>query len=303
MARAPEATTDFERQKADLERYGFCIAADALDPKTLDAARKRLTEQAEAERRLGIHKPGTDEEPGEMVNQWVHMLVNKGRVFHEIALDPTGLGLARHVLGEEILLSDLAAHITWPDNGLMGLHTDQWWMPQPVMPGQDYRRPGSISRANVATGDPAVTDRPIAPPVVVNVFWAITDFTAENGATRLVPGSHLSGRNPDPARDYECVQAIVPAGSAVVWEGRTWHAAGLNRSNGPRIGITAYYTAPQFRQMSNRTYGTKEAALDGAPRELKALMGFKSWSGYGRTGDTYNDIIEPAENLVGELKG
>jgi ectoine hydroxylase-related dioxygenase (phytanoyl-CoA dioxygenase family) len=303
MSTLPILTDDPARQAADLDHYGYCMIADALDHAQLAAVRERIEEQAVAEKKLGIHRPGTDEEPDEMVNQWVHMLVNKGRVFHEMALSPIAMRIARHVLGEQFLLSDLAAHITWPDNGLMGLHIDQWWLPPPAMPGETYQRAGTISRATAPTGDPVPATRPISPPAVLNVFWAITDFTAENGATRLVPGSHLSGLNPDPEReDYTTVQAIVPAGSAVAWEGRTWHAAGFNRSNGPRIGITTYFCGPQFRQMANLTHGAKREALTDAPDELKALMGFKSWSGYGRTSDAYNDLVEPAENLIGELR-
>lgn len=303
MSDRPSLSADPAQHEADLERFGFCMVADALDARTLATVRTRLEEQALAEKKLGIHKPGTDEEPGEMVNQWVHMLVNKGKVFQQIALHPLGQRLARHVLGEQFMLSDMAAHITWPNNGLMGLHIDQWWLPHPAMPGEPYHRAGSINRSNVPMGDPTKATHPINPPAVVNVFWAITDFTVENGATRLVPGSHLSGRNPDPTRDdYPVVQAVMPAGSAVIWEGRTWHAAGLNRSNGPRIGLTTYYCGPQFRQMANMTYGAKKAVVEDMPADMKALIGLKSWSGYGRTSDKYNDLVEPGENLVGELR-
>ena len=303
MTDRPTLSTDPAQHESDLERFGFCMVADALDAKTLSAVRERLQEQAIAEKERGIHRPSSDEEPDEKVNQWVHMLINKGKVFQQIALHPVGLRLARHVLGEEFMMSDLAAHITWPNNGMMALHIDQWWLPQPTMPGEPYHRPGSINRSNVRIGDPTRANYPINPPAVVNVFWAISDFNAENGATRLVPGSHLSGCNPDPKRDdYPVVQAIVPAGSAVVWEGRTWHAAGLNRSNGPRIGLTSYYCGPQFRQMANLTYGTKREVLADTPEELKALLGLKAWSGYGRTSDKYNDLVEPGDALVGELR-
>ncbi|MDZ4734945.1 MAG: phytanoyl-CoA dioxygenase family protein [Rhodospirillaceae bacterium] len=303
MADRPTLTDDPAHQASDLDRFGYCLIANALDGERLASVRQRIEEQAVAEKKLGLHKPGTDEEPDEMVNQWVHMLINKGRVFHEMALSPLAMRIAGHVLGEQFLLSDIAAHITWPDNGLMGLHIDQWWLPQPRMPGETYQRAGTINRSNVPMGDPVPANGPISPPAVLNLFWAITDFTVENGATRLVPGSHLSGRNPDPKRDnYPTVQAVVPAGSAVAWEGRTWHAAGFNRSNGPRIGITTYFCGPQYRQMANLTHGAKREAIGDASDELKALIGFKSWSGYGRTSDAYNDLVEPAENLIGELK-
>ena len=119
-----------------------------------------------------------------------------------------------------------------------------------------------------------------------------------DGATRLVPESHLSGKHPDPARlDYPEIQAEAPAGSAIIWEGRTWHGAGINRSRGPRIGVSAYFTGPQFRQMANWTYGAKPEAYADAPPELKDLLGFKVWGGYGATGDPDATVVEPAERL------
>jgi ectoine hydroxylase-related dioxygenase (phytanoyl-CoA dioxygenase family) len=298
----PEASTDLEQLRSDLDRFGYCIAANLIPPDRVAAIRARFLEQAAAERRDG-HERTDKVETVSHRNQWVYMLVNKGIEFREPLLNPTALALVRHVLGPEILLSDYAAHVTHPGNRMMDLHIDQWWMPHPRMPGEPHQRPGTITRQQQPYGEPVRANHPLNPPVVCNCFWAITDFTPENGATRLVPESHLSGKHPDPARlDYPEIQAEAPAGSAIIWEGRPWHGAGINRSRGPRIGVSAYFTGPQFRQMANWTYGAKPEAYADAPQALKDLLGFKVWGGYGATGDPDATVVEPAERLIGVLR-
>lgn len=298
----PEPTQNRAELAADLDRFGYCIATGLLTPAQVAAIRTRMLEQAAAEQRDGLVKVDPVETASH-VNQWVYMLVNKGREFRDLLLNPTALALVRHVLGPEILLSDFAAHITHPGNRMMDLHIDQWWMPHPRMPGEAHMRPGAITRQKQPYGEPVPADHPINPPVVCNCFWAITDFTLDNGATRLVPKSHMSGHHPDPARsDYPEIPAVAPAGSAIIWEGRTWHGAGVNRSRGPRIGVSAYFTGPQFRQMANWTYGAKPEAYEDGPAELKELLGFKVWGGYGATGDPDSTRIEPAERTIGILR-
>jgi ectoine hydroxylase-related dioxygenase (phytanoyl-CoA dioxygenase family) len=123
----------------------------------------------------------------------------------------------------------------------------------------------------------------------------------ENGATRVVPGSHLSGANPDPDQPQETVSVTGKAGSALVFEGRTWHAADFNRSNAPRYGITTYYCGPQFRQMMNFPYGTAPEVVEGLSPDMIGLLGFRPWRGYGSTGDPSADRIAPADKQVGRL--
>jgi ectoine hydroxylase-related dioxygenase (phytanoyl-CoA dioxygenase family) len=284
-----------------LDEFGYCVVANALAPDEVAALRDRLSRQADAERQLGHVTYDTPEQQANSVNQWVFMLANKGRVFRSLLRHPLVSRLVEHVLGPDYLLSEMSSHITHPDNELMGLHIDQWWLPQPAMPGAPNCRAGDISRENQLFGDPTPADRPINPPVVANVMWAANDFTIANGATRIVPRSHLSGCHPDPARDYETVSIEVPAGSAIMWEGRTWHAAGFNRSNGPRYGIVTYYCAPQFRQMNNYTYGLRpEVRAELTPAELD-MFGFRPWSGYGHTGEVNARVIKPGAESLGEL--
>ena len=191
------------------------------------------------------------------------------------------LETVRFMLGERAILSVFSAHVTWPGNKEMPLHIDQWFMPHPVDPNENYPRPSDVSRTEQKCGDPVTARHPINPPVVCNVMFAITDFTVENGATRLVPGSHRSGVHPAPNTDYDVFHAEVPAGSFVVWEGRTWHAASLNTGNSPRVGITTYWAAPFIRQLLNFPYGLRPEVADALSEHKRALMGFRTWETYG----------------------
>ena len=183
----------------------------------------------------------------------------------------------------------------------MALHTDQWFMPQPALPTTDYARVSEVTRSEQPFGDPSPAKQAINAPVVTNAMWAITDFTVENGATRLVPGSHLSGHHPEPGRDYDHVYAEAPAGSIVIWEGRTWHAASLNTGNAPRLGITTYWGAPFLRQLLNFTYGLRPEVAAELNDNEQRLMGYRIWQSYGATGNFDAEWATSGSENLGEL--
>lgn len=297
----PVPQRDIAGLKESVTRHGFGMYLDAVDRETTAAIRERVLEQAEAERQVDLHTTNSAVEPEDDVNQWVVFLPNKGRVFRHLINNEPCLDIVRFILGREAILSEFSAHITWPGNREMPLHIDQWFMPHPVEPGADYPRPSDITRSRQRCGDPVPAKGPVNPPVVCNVMFAITDFTLENGATRLVPGSHRSGCHPDPAGHYPSVHAEVPAGSFVVWEGRTWHAASLNTGTGPRIGITTYWSAPFLRQLLNFPYGLRpEVAADLTEHE-RGLMGFRTWSTYGTSDNFESEWARPGSDNTGPL--
>lgn len=299
---APRLTRSMERLKSDLGAFGFAMLEGALDAATTAAVRARVLEQAAEERRRGLATTNSTVEPDDEVNQWVAFLPNKGGVFRALIAHPACLEIVRFVLGRDAILSEFSAHITWPGNREMPLHIDQWFMPQPAMPGADYARPADVSRTEQPWGDPVPAAHAINPPVVCNAMFAITDFTAANGATRLVPGSHLCGRHPAPGARCQTVFAEAPAGSLVVWEGRTWHAASLNVADGPRVGITTYWSAPFLRQLLNFPYGLRpEVAADLDARE-RALMGFRVWNSYGASDEFAAEWARPGAENTGVLK-
>ncbi len=296
------ATNDLARAKADMDQFGYCLVAGALSDADVAAIRARLEEQAAAELADGVRV--TNEPHADATNQWLTMLVNKGEVLLDQLFNPAALALVRHVVGEEFLLTAYEAHIVRKGGAPMAFHCDQWWLPMPTAPDANYPRAGSLTRQTIRTGAPTRAKGPIWPPVKLNCMFMITDFTEENGGTRLVPGSHLSGVQPDQEVPHTVptVAAVGPAGTVVIWEGRTWHSAGENRSTEERYGLVSYYGAPQARSLANFTLGTKAHVLKDASPELKKLLGFKVWHSYGQTGAHGTEVALPADELIGEMR-
>ena len=96
---------------------------------------------------------------------------------------------------------------------------------------------------------------PLAKPhvaTVCNTMWALTDFTEANGATRIIPGSHLRDHSPIYGRHYDSIAAEMRRGSVLVWHGSLWHGGGANRTHTRRVGIAMNYCAGWIRQQENQ---------------------------------------------------
>ena len=110
------------------------------------------------------------------------------------------------------------------------------------------------------------------PNLILASMWAMSDFTADNGGTLLVPGSHRwdASRKAGP---HEIVAAEMPAGSVVYWLGGTLHGAGANTSNGWRYGIILTYSLGWLRQEENQFLDIPPDAANTLSPELLALTG------------------------------
>ena len=318
----PQPTTDLDTLKSNIDEFGYCLIKDAIPAAQIAIACERLLEQAAAELQAGqaFEDGGAKQQWGAFtdkdgnirrdafsakaggVNQRVWMLINKGKIFRDLLSQPDMRAAVGHVLGNDYLLSSYGANIAKPGGIAMNLHTDQWWMPEPI-----HRRPnpvpaGSLTRelSNRVDDFPAM----IAPPVVVNVMWMLNDFTEANGATRLVPRSHLFGRRPDAERDKDVVSvpAEGTAGSAMIFDGRIWHGTGANISDGPRLGVLSTFAAPQFRTQANFTMATAPEVVAEADDDLLALLGFKIWNAYGRIESPVAGYIQQGETSLGEMR-
>ncbi len=108
----------------------------------------------------------------------------------------------------------------------------------------------------------------------IGVMWALDDFTAENGATRIVPGSHRFIRSwhlPDLSA-WEA--AVMPKGSALFYLGSTWHGGGANQGDAPRLGLINTYSLGWLRQESNQYLATPPAVAARFGERLRALLGY-----------------------------
>ena len=274
-----------DQYRASLKDRGYCIIENALSDNQVNQMRNRLEEQALAEMQQDVTGFGTPEQPEETVTQWVTMLLNKGTCFQDLVLNPPVYELAKEFIGDHCILSDLSARITHPGSQAMGLHTDQWWLPRMAMPGEDYMRVASLTRKDTDGGSVEPATQPINPMVVMTVIYALVDITAEMGPTRFVPGSHLTGRIPDPEAIFDEDVPEVRSGSAVVFDGRIWHGAAPNLSNQSRYTVLLGYTGPQFRPILNYPFGLRPEVADSLSDEMRDVLGYKIWNGYGATND------------------
>jgi ectoine hydroxylase-related dioxygenase (phytanoyl-CoA dioxygenase family) len=229
-------------EKETLDRDGYLPLPGILPPAQVEALRTRLAELlAEEGTEAGkeVHQePGTDR---------LSDLVNKGEVFEVCFTHPRVLAAIAHVLQGDLKLSSLNARAALPGQGLQGLHAD--WK-GPVPPGE-YQ--------------------------VCNSIWLLDDFTAENGATRVVPGSNRSGKMPrDEMEDVSAPHPneqvlIAPAGTVVVFNSHTWHGGTLNRTDRPRRALHSYFTRRgQTQQLDQKKYIRPEtyARLSEAARHI-----------------------------------
>ena len=114
--------------------------------------------------------------------------------------------------------------------------------------------------------------------VQLNTIWAMTDFTAQNGATLVIPKSHLF----DDGLKFEekdAEPAAMAKGSALFYTGSVYHAGGANRSDTTRSGINLTYSLPWLRQEENQYLSVPFAVAATLPVELLRLMGY-SYGGY-----------------------
>ena len=310
---SPKPTRDLELAKKDLDKFGFCFIPNVLIEKDLEQAKKRLVDQAEAEEEQGvsfrdggvnqnIYLSGNKVNKGAFtlsnggINQRLWMLANKGQCFRDMVVHPYVDELVGHILGKDFILSTHSANITKPGGVRMGLHTDQWWMPQPIKPGDDFiQASDSFLKPD--------TDLGISPPVVANCMWMLSDFTETNGATEVVPGSHLTGAHPNQEDQsiYPVKQAVSKEGTLMVLDGRLWHGTGANTGNTDRLGVLTTFCAPQFRQQENQTIGLDRKLWDSCSNKLRSRLGFKVWNAYGRIESSVEEMIEPEPKRIGEL--
>ena len=110
-------------------------------------------------------------------------------------------------------------------------------------------------------------------------MWALTDFTEENGATRLIPGTHLADSSPNYGQHYDSIAAEMPKGSVLVWHGSLWHGGGANRTSERRVGIAMNYCAGYIRQQENQQLGVPSDLLRTFSPRLQELVGLGVYMG------------------------
>ena len=313
----PKPTVSLKTAKNDLKKWGYCLLENAI-PKNLNTkSMERLIEQAEAEKQLNIaYEDGSktkkwgefnNKDASSGINQRVWMLPNKGKVFLDILQNHSYADCVKQIVGEEFLVSSFGANIAKPGGMAMDLHTDQWWLPDPVSRNEEFLPSGSINRKkfNYKINKDILNNKNfISRPAVSNVLIMLNGMSKENGGTLIVPGSHLFGRHPDKILDKDIftISAEGPPGCAIITDGRLWHGTGANITQKNRLALLITFCGPQFRPQENFTMGIREEVFLQLNDYQKEILGFKVWNGYGRTGNPTEKFLNINNIEVGELK-
>ena len=210
-------------EKYSLDVKGYLPLENILPQKQIAPMIHRLDELAAIE----------GEDAGKELHQEggtirVSDLVNKGPMFEIGFSQPRVLAAIRHVIGPRFKLSSLDCRMALPGQGHQAFHAD--WR-SGVEPGDYY---------------------------VCNSMWLLDDFTVENGATRVVPGSHRSGKHPkdaleDPTQKHpEEIQLLASSGTVIIFNSHLWHAGGLNQTTTRRHGMLAYYCRRDHKQLTDQ---------------------------------------------------
>ncbi|MFT7433012.1 MAG: ectoine hydroxylase-related dioxygenase (phytanoyl-CoA dioxygenase family) [Alphaproteobacteria bacterium] len=110
--------------------------------------------------------------------------------------------------------------------------------------------------------------------VMINVMWAIDDFTEENGATNVITGSHLWDRDRHPTGDDTIEPAVMKKGSCLIWLGSARHGGGANKTLTSRRGVVISYNLGWLKSSDNHFLSISKEDTMSYPRKLQELLGY-----------------------------
>jgi ectoine hydroxylase-related dioxygenase (phytanoyl-CoA dioxygenase family) len=246
-----------------LRRDGCAIVERLAEVELLDRARAELEPYLAA-------TPTGDDFAGRRTRR-TGGLVARSPTCRELVMHPLVLGAVRELLAHA---TSFQLHLTQviaiePGQPCQPVHRDQWAL--------DF------------------FPFPSGYEVQCNTLWAMTDFTAENGATRVIPGSHrLGDRLQFEEKDTE--PAEMPAGSVLLYTGSLYHGGGANRSAATRYGVNLTYAVSWLRQEENQYLSVPQDLARTLPEPLLRLLGYARGAyalGY------VDDLRDPLDALFG----
>ncbi len=249
-----------ERHVAEIDEVGYTVVQGVLDTASVEAF---LDDTSRLQRELptviansttvvkGLARPGLAPVRGSD-HDWVRIdnLLLHGARYESLPIHPRVLPVVEGVLGHDCLLSWCMTSNQLPGAVAQRLHCDDEMYPLP--------------RPHV--------------PLLCNALIALCDFTAANGATRVVLGSHRWAAMP--AAPYPEGEPVEMArGDALIWNGSLWHTAGANRTDEPRPALTVNYCAGFLRQQVNQQLSIPRELVRRFDPRLRELIGYGLFAG------------------------
>ena len=244
---------------AALTKDGCAIVDELLDTDTVRRVRSELRPYLE------LTSNGGDEFSGRDTRR-AGSIVERSRAARELVMHPLVFGASEKVITEKN--KGVQLHVTQLISIGSGetpqpLHKDQWaWDFFPFPEGHE---------------------------VMVNCMWALTDFTPENGATRVAPGSSkYQGRDTPPPEEVEIAE--MKAGSVCLFTGSCFHGGGQNTTDQNRDGLIIAYCASWLRQEENQYLSVSREAAMTLDEPLQRLLGYDQLYSLGYWGDEHHPL-------------
>jgi len=271
------ATTETETIASDLPRFAPTDPLDAIvDALRADGAVivERLVDTALCDRIEAELAPHVSDTPLGADRFTGHNTTRTGAL---LARSPSVCDLVAHPL-----VLDVVDAVLWPSKTTFQLHLTQAIAIGPDSPAQPLHRDQWCFDFFPFPDDVEVE---------VSTIWALSDFTEANGATRVVPRSHLPGVDPGALRSADTVAATMPRGSVVLYTGRTVHGGGANTTNEVRTGINVDYVLGWLRQEENQYLSVPIETVRELPDRVQRLMGYEMGCyALGYVGDLQNPM-------------
>ena len=223
----------------DHERDGYTIIENEFDRSTVDGIRETVEP-------LFVHESGRNAFEGFSTRR-LYSPIDDTEVLDPVMEHPFALGLLDELFEPNYLLSQLQVIDIAPGEDAQGIHVDDGFYPWP--------------RPRPALGAATIV--------------AIDDFTADNGATEVIPGSHTwDDHVPTDEEMATATPAVMPAGSMLFFLGATWHGGGANSTDRSRMCVTAQYCRPWCRPQENFSLSVSTQRVARSSEHVQRLLGY-----------------------------
>ncbi|MDE0262029.1 MAG: phytanoyl-CoA dioxygenase family protein [Bryobacterales bacterium] len=231
---------------------GYLLLEDFYAPELITAARERIYELLEREPNRTSHFYGDDENASQ-ARVW--NLPAKGEVFRQICSDERMLAIMRPILGEDLMLSSFAANVLHPGAQAQEPHVDYpYW--------DLHARDRWPSRLNASYH------------LAVEAVMPLDEFTLENGATAIVPGSQKLARWPDPDEfRRRHIRTTMRPGTLLLFPALLWHAGQTNHSRASRATLLGSYTIKSIKPIEDWSRCVDRDTALGYDQPMRDLLG------------------------------
>ena len=256
----------FADLKSEYDLEGYLVFKNVMNASEIKRVRDALQPY--------LNKPGRNNFEGYKSHRVYSLLAKAPEVFSDMVSHPLALAFAEADLGESCLLTSLLAINLQPGETVQPWHHDDFdiFVPRP------------------------------RPAYGLSSFWAIDETTRENGATEIIPGSHLWGAEDqpggllsnfetvsqdvsvaageDPQPHPDAIKVMLPAGSLMIAKGTLIHRGGANQSADNRLIVTPQYCVGWARQLENMMAAVPRSIAATLPKRTRELMGYNIHSGF-----------------------